>query len=183
MSTNTNDTTANKPDVTKPDNKPAGDAAAPDKPGEGGGDAGATSEPVKAYTQADVEAAEARGRREAEAAVKKKADDAKLSDTERERQRADTAETALRTREARDQFETAAKGAGANNAAKVFRLYKDDMEFDDKGKPTNLAILVAQAKREFPDEFVKKPGGSADGAAGGGGAPKRTMNDIIRGKR
>lgn len=185
MST-TNDDAQGKPgggDAGKPGDDTAGKSGAGGSPG-AGGQPGGGSEAPKTFTEDDLRAAEERGRKAARDEAKKKEDEGKLSDAEREKRRADDAESKLREREARDQLEGAVKDAGASNPAKVYRLIKDELEFDDNGKPTNLKELVARAKREFPDEFgTKRPTGSADGGAGRSSGTGRTMNDLIRGKR
>lgn len=167
----------NKPIAEKPADKPSGQPPKPgaeNKPGAG--------EPPRTFTQEELDAAIERTRKADSDAAKQKEADAKLTEDERLKQRAENAETALRTREARDVVERAAKDAGAANTAKIYRLYKDEIEFDDKGKPSNLKELIATAKREYPEEFGKRSGGSADGGEGRGtgGAAKGSMNDIIR---
>lgn len=180
-----NDDAQGKPgggDTGKPGGADPGKPGAGDTPGAGGQPGG--GEAPKTFTQADIDAAEARGRKAMLDAAKKKEDEGKLSAEEREKRRADEAEAKLREREARDLLETGAKDAGASNPGKVYRLVKDELEFDDKGKPTNLKEVLAKARRDFPDEFgVKRPPGSADGAAGRSSGAARTMNDLIRGKR
>ncbi len=158
-------------------NKEAGQPPKPD-----GADQPGEVDTAKTFTQADIDAAEARGRKAVLDAAKQKEKDSKLSEDERLKQRAEQAESQLRARDARDQLESATREAGASNPSKLYRLIKDDLAFDDNGKPTNVKELVAQAKRDYPDEFgAKRPGGSADGGAGrGGGGAKTTMNDLIR---
>jgi hypothetical protein len=170
-------------DAGKPGDDATGKPGAGETPGAGEKSSGGGAAPTT-FTQADLEAAEARGRKAALADAKKKEDAGKLSAEEREKQRADDAESRLRQREARDVLEGAAKDAGASNPTKLYRLVKDELEFDDKGRPSNLKEVIAQAKRDFPDEFgVKRPPGSADGAAGRSSGTGRSMNDLIRGKR
>lgn len=186
MSTNATDANANanKPDSDKPESKTDSAAASAGKPGEGGGAGAGAPTPEKTFTATDIEAAEARGRKAAQDAAKQKEKDSKLPDDERLKQRAESAEAQLRERDARDQFTDAAREAGATNPTKIYRLVKDDIEFDEQGKPTNLKTLVATAKRDYAEEFgAKKPGGSVDGGAGKEGSAKRSMNDLIRGGR
>ncbi|MET0646388.1 MAG: hypothetical protein ABW208_07180 [Pyrinomonadaceae bacterium] len=182
-----NDDAQGKPgggDAGKPGDDTTGKPGAGGSTGAGGQASGGAAETPKTYTEDDLRAAEERGRKAVLADAKKKEDEGKLSAEERERRRADEAETRLRERDARDLLEAGAKEAGASNPTKVYRLIKDELEFDDKGKPTNLKEVVAKAKRDFPDEFgVKRPPGSADGAAGRSSGTARTMNDLIRGKR
>lgn len=144
-------------------------------------DAGAAA---SIFTQADIDAAEERGRRSAAAEAKRKEKDAQLSESDRLKQRAEEAEARLREREGRDLFERAARDAGGANTAKLYRLVKDEIEYDEQGKPTNLKELVAFAKRDYPEEFGggHKTAGSADGGAGNKSAAslQPSMNDFIR---
>jgi len=160
--------------------KPAGDKPAGD------------STPAKTYTQSELDAALAADRQARNRAAKAKAgksgsakpkdeggEDEELS---KERQRREAAEEQLRVRDARDSVEKAAKDAGFQNPGKIYRLLKDDLSFDDAGKPENVKDLITIAKRDFPEELGSGKGrGSADGGergagkVGGGG-----MNSLIR---
>lgn len=166
-----------------------------DKGGAGKGAAGGEGD--KTYTQAELDAALAEDRKDrkraaaskaAKTAGKKKSggddDDEQAEELTKERQRREQAEEQLRVRDARDSVESAAKAAGFNNPAKIYRLVKDELEFDDAGKPENVKDLIALAKRDFPEELAAKGKGSADGGAGGDGkgaaGGHASMNDFIR---
>jgi hypothetical protein len=163
-----------------------GEGSGKDK-GAGGGE--------KTYTRAEVDAelaADRQARKRAEAAKasgtskgkKKDADDdGEAPEVAEARKRAEAAEAQLRVRDARDAVESAAKTAGFQNPRKIYRLIKDDLSFDDAGKPDNVKDLITIAKRDFPEELGSKGNGSADGGAGGGGgerAASTSMNDFIR---
>lgn len=174
----------------KPNDKPGegnpgdgGGKPAGDKPAGGGGG----GEAAKTYTQAELDAALAADRQTRSKAAKAKAgkakDEAGDDDAQsKDRQRLEQLEGELRTRDARDSVEKAAKDAGFQNPGKIYRLVKDDLSFDDGGKPENVKDLITIAKRDFPEELGTGKGkGSIDagergvGKVGGGG-----MNSLIR---
>ncbi|HWP55460.1 MAG TPA: hypothetical protein VN476_15130, partial [Pyrinomonadaceae bacterium] len=147
----------------------------------------------KTYTQAELDAALAADRQASKRAAaakaatggknkKKDGDDEEAPEVAEARKRAETAEAALRVRDARDAVESAAKTAGFGNPAKIYRLVKDDLSFDEAGKPDNVKDLITIAKRDFPEELKEKANGSADGGAGGGSrlGAGSGMNDLIR---
>lgn len=168
----------NKTTTAQPDKQPAAN-----KPGEGteGTGGGAPTGGEVTFTKADVDAAVERALRERAAEDKRRVDESKLTEEERLKARATAAEGALRAREAQDALVEAARAAGAANPEKVARLVKDSLEFDDKGKPSNVDALIAGAKRDYSEEFGgRKAGGTADGGAGRETKPGLSMNDIIR---
>lgn len=77
--------------------------------------------------------------------------------------RADAAEQRLQTANARVAVTDAATKANAVSINAVFALVRDDLEFDDAGEPTNVAELIAQARKDEPTLFRAASGG-ADGA-------------------
>lgn len=169
------------------DDKPVDDAAAAAAAaaaGAGADDAAGADKTT--FTKAELDAALAADRAEqtrlAKAATKKQERDAELSEGERMKQRAEAAEASLRLHDARSSVEREAQAAGFANPSKIYRLLKDDLSFDDAGKPENVKDLIAAAKRDFPEEIAAKTPGSADGSAGKGaaGAGKGTMNDFLR---
>lgn len=166
----------------QPDKQPAG--AKPGEGTEGKGGAPSGDKPPggeETYTRADVDEAVRVALAKRDADDKRRADEAKLSEEDRLKARATAAESALREREAQDALVEAAREAGAANPLKVARLVKDSLEFDDRGKPSNVAALITTAKRDYAEEFApRKAGGSADGGAGRESKPGLSMNDIIR---
>ncbi len=77
--------------------------------------------------------------------------------------RADAAEQRLQTANARVAVTDAATKANATSINAVFALVRDDLEFDDEGEPTNVAELIAKAKRDEPTLF-RAASGSGDGS-------------------
>jgi hypothetical protein len=90
----------------------------------------------------------------------------------------------LRLAEARSDVVNAAITAGALEPDGVWKLVKEDLQFDaTTGKATNLAEVLADAKQKYPRTF-----GSAKPAVPGGDGGERgtpsgvaNMNDILRG--
>lgn len=90
-----------------------------------------------------------------------------------------------RERDTRDAVIEAASDekVGARNPRAIYRLIRDDLEFDDSGKVQNLDDCIKKAKAEYPELFGKANGmtGSVNGGAGGrGNAPPQDMNAVIR---
>ena len=167
--TNTNDAS------TKPGDKTLGAGAPP---------ASTTTDNKDTFTKVELDAAVARALQEVQEKAKKDARDASLNEQEKLRQRAEEAEAQSRTLRAKDALIEAATTAKAKSPTKIYRLYQNDLLFDDKGQPTNIAALIAQAKKDFADEFGTGTGrGSADAGAGGDATTtSSSMNDIIRRK-
>lgn len=93
------------------------------------------------------------------------------------RQERDTLLSDSRRRTVRDGALREAEGAKARMPAVVADLVDlGEVEFDDKGKPTNLAKLIETIRKRHPDLFAA---GNADGGSRGG-APGPDMNTIIR---
>lgn len=118
-----------------------------------------------------------------EAATRKAKEDndykALLEKAERDR---DEARTQARVTAARADAIDAASSAGSSKPATVWKLIKDDVEFDDDGKATNIADLIKAAKSESPELFgeLKKEARKGDGGNRGGASSGGDMNDAIR---
>lgn len=95
--------------------------------------------------------------------------------------RADAAEQRLQTANARVAVTDAATKANATSIKAVFALVRDDLEFDDEGEPTNVAELIAKAKRDEPTLF-RASSGSGDGAKGRDSPPPNDFNAQLRAK-
>jgi hypothetical protein len=171
-------------------NDKSGGNDAPEKTGAGAAAGGEGEGTPKTYTQADLDAALALDRQErkraatAKASTTKKqtkADEGESDEAAELRKRAEAAEAQLLVRDSRERVERAAKDAGFVNPAKIYRLIKDDLTFDEAGKPENLKDLLTIAKRDYAEELRKKTEGSADAGAKGGAGAGSGMNDIIRG--
>lgn len=102
--------------------------------------------------------------------------------TEVEKLKAQNAEMAKRLaeRDALDTFEQFFSKKGVKNIKGLYRALKDDLEFDDKGKVSNLKDLLDEAKETFP-EFFLKADGDADGAKGKESKGQtKSFSDVIR---
>jgi hypothetical protein len=92
-------------------------------------------------------------------------------------------EARLRILTASEKVAAAATHANAIEPAAVFKLVRDDLTFDDDGQPTNVADVVADAKKQYPAMF-QAASGSGDGGRGNNGktnvdAPA-AFNQLIR---
>lgn len=108
----------------------------------------------------------------------------RLSDQKKEieQQHADALRE-LQAERAEKAIRDAAAGAGAraDRLAVIYRAVRADVQYDDKGKPSNVAALIEQAKADAP-EFFQPVSGSGDGGKGGGGSsnPNDAVNAAIR---
>lgn len=102
-------------------------------------------------------------------AIKKADDDAKLTKEQLLEKERDEAKAQVLERDIRDDF-VEATGLPIGPGRRIFRMYRDDIETDDKGKATNLKDVVANAKKEFPDLFKAGGGGGERKGKGDGGA-------------
>lgn len=100
-------------------------------------------------------------------ATKDVADKAKLSETERLQKERDDALKLVADRDLKDAF-ISESGLSHAIASRQFNAYKDDIEVDEKGKPTNMKDVVKQLKADLPQLFKPNIGGKADGGAGSG---------------
>lgn len=89
--------------------------------------------------------------------------DADLTEAQR---RADAAETRLKTLAGRAAVTDAASKVHAISPKAVFALVKDDLTYDDDGEPTNVAAVIAEARKSDPELF-RASGGSGDGGTRG----------------
>lgn len=149
-----------------------GDQGDPDGDDGDGGDGDKDSPAAKAL------AAERKARKAAEKLAKdlqRKVDDAASkdqSDLDRTKGDLTKAQQALEEKEAKLR-ETVAKSALISEATKanalrpdaVYKLVKDDADFDDDGEITNAAALIQQARKDAPELFGRQQGGSGNGGA------------------
>lgn len=91
----------------------------------------------------------------------------------------------LRTYRAKDQLETFAADkrnqVTISNYRGVFKLIKDDLQYDDDGKVTNFKEVLASAKSEAP-EFFRGQSSSIDGGNGSRQQSAMDMNAWMRGR-
>lgn len=119
-------------------------------------------------------------------AAKEAKDNAELTETERLKKENADLKRSTAERDARDAFITKCPGVEYAKASRLFSMYKSEIEFDDNGKPSNLADVIKTAGAEWPDLFgTPKPKGKADAGAGNGGdsgGSASSMNALLRGK-
>lgn len=140
-------------------------------------DANAPTAAEKSYTRAELDKVVAKAIKDAE---KKTADaEAKAKLSEEERAKAETSELRgqLRERDARDAVKDEAGRLGVKNANALYRIVKDDLEFDDKGNISNLKDVLETAKTDFPELFDTKPRQGIDAGTGGGAQPSTNSFD------
>ncbi len=97
---------------------------------------------------------------------------------------------ALRLRDARDAVTEELKNSGARSPALLWDVVAGDVEFDERGKPTNFAAILAELKASFPEQFGTQtdsdriPGTyipqSIDGGAGQTATPRLTKEALRR---
>lgn len=116
-------------------------------------------------------------------ATKDAEDKAQLSKEQLLERERDEAVKDLRVSNARDEFITAS-GIDYAKASRLFKVYKDELEFDDKGKVENLKDVLKSARADWPEWFGnEKPKGGADLGGGNGDSgkkPNEGMNAIFR---
>lgn len=102
---------------------------------------------------------------------------------ELEKRASDTATELQRERAEKTIRDAAASaGARADRLASVYRLIRDDVKYDDDGRPDNVDALIAQAQKDAP-EFFARVTGSGDGGKGSGDTgrdPNAGVNAAIR---
>lgn len=191
MSTDASGTGAPAATTTEPQ---AGAAAAvPDTKPQAGAAASPAGDAISLETKKklDKENIQLRKERDEIARKLKEFEDAKLSETERLTKELselkDQQATWLAERRERDTRDAVIEAAsddkiGARNPRAIYRLIRDDLEFDDSGKVRNLDESLKKAKAEYPELFGKATGaaGSVNGGAGGRNAPPQDMNALIR---
>ncbi len=120
----------------------------------------------KTFTQADIDKALAKEKKNWQKQVADAEERAKLSEAERAKAEADDLRTQLRNRDARDSVKDAAAKLGAGNPTAIYKIIAGDLEFDDGGQISNLNEVLDTAKTDFPELFDPKPKQSIDGGAG-----------------
>lgn len=155
------------------------DADEIDDAGTGGDGKGKETPKGKFMTDDDINAIV---QRRLDRASKKAEDDAKLTETQRLEKDRDDAIHKVRVSDARDEFIVASK-IDYGKASRLFKTISGDLEFDDKGKVTNLADVIKTVKADWPEFFKPENPGKGDLSEGNGDKGKATgsgMNDLIR---
>ena len=167
---------------------PDGDGGGGEGGGESGGSNGSGGDPLAGLTESALKAiqdrvnsAAAAARKESEKAAKALQDrldaieERDQTDLEKAQSRVTELEkhygeatTQLQQERAEKAIRDAAASAGAraDRLPSVYRLVRDEVEFGDDGKPSNVAALIEQAKTDAP-EFFQRVSGSGDGGKTG----------------
>lgn len=97
---------------------------------------------------------------------------------------------AIRLRDARDSVTEELRNSGARSPALLWDVVAGDVEFDERGKPTNIAAILAELKASFPEQFGTQtdsgqiPGTyipqSIDAGAGQTATPRLTKEALRR---
>ncbi|MEQ1643098.1 MAG: hypothetical protein ABL959_06605 [Pyrinomonadaceae bacterium] len=97
---------------------------------------------------------------------------------------------AIRLRDARDAVTEELKNSGARSPVLLWDVVAGDVEFDERGKPTNIAAILAELKASFPEQFGTQTDGgqipgtyipqSIDGGAGQTATPRLTKEALRR---
>lgn len=143
---------------------------------------------VQRIVRREVEAARRKAAAEAQTLKERQEAEARgeyqklLAQVERER---DEARMAMRQVEAERAVEQAARKLAAEHPEVIYKLVRDEIEFDDAGRARNAEDLVARLKKEYPRYFlpapVAAPGNGADGGKKGGDkATGGDMDAILR---
>lgn len=113
-------------------------------------------------------------------ATKDANDKAQLSKEQLLEKERDDALALVRDRDLKDDFNAAATTAGldASKSSKIFKMYRDDIDLDDKGRPTNLKDVVKAIKTDFPELFKPPVKGGGDGGQGNGSDGKAVDGDM-----
>jgi hypothetical protein len=85
----------------------------------------------------------------------------------------------VRAGKAEREVRTTAEKAGAANTDRIFRIIRTDIEYDDDGNPDNVADLIADVKKDYPELF-KKRNGTGDLGGGGSSNKKSGKGDFFR---
>lgn len=94
-------------------------------------------------------------------------------------ERATAAETRLQDANARNAVNEAATRVNAVSVNAVYALVRSSIEFDDDGEPTNIADLIAAAKKDEPALF-RAAGGTGDGGKSGTGNDREISAGLDR---
>lgn len=101
---------------------------------------------------------------------------------ERDRYKSELEKLTDQFREARSEssFLDAATKASARAPRTLFRAYRDQIEYDRDGNPTNIAAVIEAAKADEPDLFKPATGTSDAGRQGDSAGGKGDINALFR---
>jgi hypothetical protein len=174
------------PGAAKPTDAGNADAAKPSDASAAKTEKSESGSSGKTFTEADIKTAVetalaeqlTRQKTEAEEAARQ----AKLTEAQKAQERIDALEAQVRESNAEKAFRAAVAQAKlkVENADAIYeKLVKPALKYDSAGKPSNLAQILKDAERDFPQLF-QPARGTADGGAGIGHAPN-DMNALLRG--
>ena len=86
----------------------------------------------------------------------------------------------LRNLRSESAFLEAAREARARAPKTLYRAFRDQLEYDKQGNPTNIADVIAAAKDDEPDLFHAATGTSDAGRKGDGDGTVKDINALIR---
>ena len=87
---------------------------------------------------------------------------------------------AIRLRDAQDSVTGEFRDAGARSPELLWDVVAGQVEFDDEGRPANVAAVVASLKAKFPEQFGNHIPQSIDGGAGQTATPRLTKEALRR---
>ena len=107
--------------------------------------------------------------------------DGSESNAEAEQLRAENDElkNAIRMRDARELLVYELSAAGARSPELLFASVQSEIQFDDSGKPANIAAIAANLKQKFPEQFGSDLPVSIDGGAGRGNQTNFLTRDTL----
>jgi hypothetical protein len=171
-------------DAANPADAASGAAKQPEQ-SESGAAGQSEKQTGKTFTEADiktaVETALAEQLTKQTAQAEEAARQAKLTEAQKAQERIDALEAQVRESNAEKAFRAAVAQAKlkVENADAIYeKLVRPGLKYDAAGKPTNLAQLLKDAERDFPQLF-QPARGTADGGAGIG-QPPSDMNALLR---
>jgi hypothetical protein len=88
------------------------------------------------------------------------------AEIERLRTENDELKNAMRMRDARATLMRELNTAGARSPELLFANVQGDIQFDDEGRPANLAAIAANLRQRFPEQFGAGQPASIDAGAG-----------------
>jgi hypothetical protein len=107
--------------------------------------------------------------------------DVSESNAEAERLRAENDElkNAIRMRDAREALTNELNAAGARSPELLFGSVQAEIQFDNDGRPTNVAAIATNLKQKFPEQFGSDHRASIDGGAGRGSQNNFLTRDTL----
>jgi len=90
------------------------------------------------------------------------------SNAEAEQLRAENDElrNAIRMRDAREALTNELNAAGARSPDLLLATVQDELQFDNEGRPANIAAIASNLKQKFPEQFGSGQPDSIDAGAG-----------------